>query len=83
MSCNLARSKLFQPGSSKTKMYLQSLMTVHVRGPGETGGAFGFALIFLFLFPSREKERQNLSPPPLDYSFKLNTFPPIQRDGGQ
>jgi len=33
-------------------------MTVHVRWPGKTGGAFGFALIFLFLFPSREKEKQ-------------------------
>ena len=30
-------------------------MTVHVRGPGETGGAFGFALIFLLLFASRQK----------------------------
>ena len=25
---------------------------------GKTGGAFGFALIFLFLFPSREKEKK-------------------------
>ena len=25
-------------------------MTVHVRGPGETGGAFGFALNFLCYF---------------------------------
>jgi hypothetical protein len=25
---------------------------------GKTGGAFGFALIFLFLFQSREKEKQ-------------------------
>ena len=30
-------------------------MTVHVRWPGETGGAFGFALIFLLLFASRQK----------------------------
>jgi hypothetical protein len=30
-------------------------MTAHVRGPGETGGAFGFALIFLVLFASRQK----------------------------
>jgi hypothetical protein len=29
--------------------------SVHVRGPGETGGAFGFALIFLLLFASRQK----------------------------
>ncbi len=34
-------------------------MTVHVRGPGETGGPDsyrdGFALIFLLLFASRQK----------------------------
>ena len=30
----------------KHKMYLQSLMTVHVRWPGQTSGAFGLALIF-------------------------------------
>jgi hypothetical protein len=30
-------------------------MTAHVRWPGETGGAFGFALIFLLLFASRQK----------------------------
>jgi hypothetical protein len=37
--------------------YLQSGLTVHVRWPGQTSRAFGLALIFLFLFPSREKER--------------------------
>jgi hypothetical protein len=30
-----------------------------VRWPGETGGAFGFALIFLVLFASRQKEQKN------------------------
>jgi hypothetical protein len=39
-------------------MYLQTLMTAHVRWPGKTGGAFGFALIFLVLFASRQKERK-------------------------
>jgi hypothetical protein len=33
-------------------------MIVHVRWPAKTSGAFGFGLIFLFLFPSREKEEQ-------------------------
>ena len=42
------------------KMYSQSVMTLHVRGPGETGGAFGFALIFLVLFASRQKEQKTL-----------------------
>jgi len=30
-----------------------------VRWPGETGGAFGFALIFLVLFASRQKEQKH------------------------
>ena len=38
-----------------------TLMTVHVRWPGETGGAFGFALIFLVLFASRQKEHKSYS----------------------
>jgi len=33
-------------------------MTVHVRWPGQTGGAFGLALIFLVLFASRQKEHK-------------------------
>ena len=37
------------------------LMTIHVRWPGETGGAFGFALIFLVLFASRQKEHKSYS----------------------
>jgi len=41
-------------------MYLQIIMTVHVRGPGKTGGAFGFALIFLLLFASRQKVDRSL-----------------------
>ena len=36
-------------------------MTLHVRGPGKTSGAFGFALIFLVLFASRQKERKTNS----------------------
>ena len=39
-------------------MYLQSLVTVHVRWPGETGGAFGFALIFLVLFVPIHREQK-------------------------
>ena len=42
-------------------MYLQTLMTVHVRWPGQTSGAFGLALIFLVLFASRQKEHRNYS----------------------
>jgi hypothetical protein len=41
-------------------------MTAHVRGPGETGGAIGFALIFLVLFGisegvlgTRQKEQRS------------------------
>ena len=34
------------------------LRGVLVRGPGETGGAIGFALIFLVLFASRQKEQK-------------------------
>ncbi len=37
------------------KRYLHSLMTVHVRWPGQTSGAIGLALIFLLLFASRQK----------------------------
>ena len=33
-------------------------MTVHVRWPGQTSGAFGLALIFLVLFASRQKEQK-------------------------
>ena len=33
-------------------------MTVTVRWQGKTRGAFGFALIFLFLFASRQKEHE-------------------------
>ena len=40
-------------------MYLQSLMTVHVRWLGQTSGAFGLALIFLVLFASRQKEHED------------------------
>jgi hypothetical protein len=32
-----------------------------VRWPGEIGGAFDFTLIFLFLFPSREKEKKGFA----------------------
>ena len=41
-------------------MYLQIIMTAHVRWPGKTGGAFGFALIFLLLFASRQKVDRRL-----------------------
>jgi hypothetical protein len=33
-------------------------MIVHVRWPAKTSGAFGFGLIFLVLFASRQKERK-------------------------
>ena len=35
-----------------------TLMTVHVRWPGETGGAFGFALTFLVLFVPIHREQK-------------------------
>jgi len=38
---------------------------------GQTGGAFGFALIFLFLFPSREKENKEFL---LNVEIGLNSF---------
>jgi len=53
----IARSKPIQTISS-IRSVITIYLSVHVRWPGKTGGAFGFALIFLFLFPSREKERQ-------------------------
>jgi len=43
------------------KLYLQTLMTGHVRWPGQTSGAFGLALIFLVLFASRQKEHKSIS----------------------
>ena len=51
----------------KHKMYLQSLMTVHVRGPGQTSGAIGLALIFLVLFASRQKEQKRIFEQSLNY----------------
>ena len=36
-------------------------MTVHVRWPGQTSGAFGLALIFLLLFASRQKVNKAIS----------------------
>ena len=50
----IARSKLTQTISSICDV-ITKRRSVHVRGPGETGGAFGFALIFLLLFASRQK----------------------------
>jgi hypothetical protein len=35
-----------------------NFQSLHVRWPGKACGAMAFALIFLFLFPSREKERK-------------------------
>jgi hypothetical protein len=38
-------------------MYLQFLMTVHVRWPGQTSGAFGLALIFFVTFCIKAKSK--------------------------
>jgi len=35
-----------------------NLLSIHVRWPRQTSGAFGLALIFLVLFASRQKERK-------------------------
>jgi len=46
------------------------MITVHVRWPGQTSGAFGLALIFLVLFASRQKERKVYSRQPKERNKK-------------
>jgi len=53
-----ARSKLIQTTSS-IRSVITIYLSVHVRWPGKSSGAFAFALIFLFFFHQGKKKKKS------------------------